>query len=513
MSIKLTPDKIKDNLLKWGRENNIFYKLYKYNGNKSDIEYHCCNCGYNGKIKYYNIQQGYKCRECGIKKRAIKRTKYTKEYCKEIITKYKTIKDFYTYNKNVYQVCVKNKWLNELTSKLRRETSLKERCLYAIYFPNKVVYIGLTFNFEKRMYEHLFVKGTVYDYINLYKVHPINKKVLLEHLDEEQAQSLEKRMIKYFIWLGYNILNKCDGGSLGQVTSRINKYDCKKILENIKYDIHLFRSSYTKYYNKCVREKWLSEIIPNYVDDSQDFSKNTLKELKEKVKKYSTRIECYKNNNKLYSYLQRYKLLDRVFKVSNQRSKKPIEQYDLEGKYIASFPSISEASKKLHISIGGIIFCCQEKQFSAGGFQWKYVNSDKKISDKIPINKKSKKIYQFDNNKKLINKFDSIKEASISTNIDATSISQCSLKKRKRAGGFIWIRESDINDIDFYYKNNKGLTRNVYQYSIDNRLIAVYRNTVEASKSTYISRSAINNCLLKKSRNAGGYIWKYCDSE
>lgn len=507
MSIKLTFEQIEQNLLKWGKKDNILYKIKKYNGNKSDIRYHCLKCGYIGSSKYYNLQQGYRCKKCGIKKRSEKRRKYTKEYCKNIINKCKNIREFYSHYRNVYQACVKNKWLNELASNLKRENSLKKRCLYAIYFPNKVAYIGLTFNFEKRMYEHLYVKGSVYEYIKTYSIKPINKKILLQNLEENKVQKLEKRIIKYFTWLGYTLLNKCDGGSLGQITSHISKSDCKKILKSINYNIHIFRSDYAKYYNKCIREKWLNEFIPDLkISHRYDY---TIEELKEKVKEFNNRSECYKLDNKLYSYIQRNGLLDKVFtEIPNQKVKKSIKQYTIDGNYITSFNSISEASKQLHISSGSIIACCQGQYFKAGNFQWKYANSDKKILDNKP-KKIGKKIYQYDDNKILVKEFNSIKEASLSTNIAATSISACSLKKRKRAGGFVWISEDNIDDINFYYKDSKGLVRKVYQYDFNDNLIKTYKNTIEASKITHICRTAINNCLLKKSKSAGGYIWKY----
>lgn len=49
-----------------------------------------------------------------------------------------------------------------------------------------------------------------------------------------------------------------------------------------------------------------------------------------------------------------------------------------------------------------------------------------------------KKVVQYDLFMNIVNKYDSIKEANIVTNIHRGAIGQCCLNKRKTAGGFIW---------------------------------------------------------------------------
>lgn len=52
-----------------------------------------------------------------------------------------------------------------------------------------------------------------------------------------------------------------------------------------------------------------------------------------------------------------------------------------------------------------------------------------------------KKVFQLNKNNKIINKFESITEASKKTKIKICNISQCALGQRKTAGGYIWIYE------------------------------------------------------------------------
>lgn len=52
--------------------------------------------------------------------------------------------------------------------------------------------------------------------------------------------------------------------------------------------------------------------------------------------------------------------------------KKAVNQYELSGKFIKSFESVSQASKETGIKYLSISRCATGKAKSTGGFQWKY---------------------------------------------------------------------------------------------------------------------------------------------
>ena len=56
--------------------------------------------------------------------------------------------------------------------------------------------------------------------------------------------------------------------------------------------------------------------------------------------------------------------------MANRR--KAVLQYDLNGKFIAEYESISEASKITKTPLSGIVFCCKGQRLSANKFQWRY---------------------------------------------------------------------------------------------------------------------------------------------
>lgn len=510
MEAKLSMETINNNLKQWGIQKDIIYNLIKYNGNKSEISYTCKKCGHIGTTKYYYIQQNYGCKKCGINKRAISRQKYSKEDCIKIANNYIYLKDFYTKEKNIYTKCVRNKWVEEVTKNLIKCNSLKKRCLYAIYFPNNTIYIGLTYNFSKRINQHLTSKGAVYEYIKDTNIHPIKIKQLTSYMNDDKIQIYEQKVINFFHWLGFTTLNRNKGGSLGQVLSHITKDECKEKLKLINFNLTIFRKKYQKYYNKCLKEQWLLDLIPNYQKTNKiELTKDECKKI---ALKYKTRTDFYRNETSIYNYAQRNNFLDYVLSsFTHLKAKKEIEQYSINGDYINTYKSISDAVKQLNIrSISGIIQCCQEKQFSSNGFQWKYKNSKKVI--KKPTKNKQKKVYQINNKGKIINLYNSINEAQENTNIAASSISACCCKKRKRAGKFIWIYEKNYNNFNLNYylsDENVSFIKTVYQYTLNGILINEYDNTSMASKQTSISRTAINNCINNRSKSAGGYIWRH----
>lgn len=70
-------------------------------------------------------------------------------------------------------------------------------------------------------------------------------------------------------------------------------------------------------------------------------------------------------------------------RTSRQRLKviKGVIQYDKNGKYIASFDSISQAGKIIGISPQHIVACCKNKYPQAGGFIWRYSSEVQNASE------------------------------------------------------------------------------------------------------------------------------------
>jgi hypothetical protein len=117
-----------------------------------------------------------------------------------------------------------------------------------------------------------------------------------------------------------------------------------------------------------------------------------------------------------------------------------------------------------------------------------------------------KKVIQYSIEGNIINEYVSIAEASKKTNIKISSISSCCLGKTKISHDYVWGFEN--NNIQFpIYPQRKG--KNILQYDLNNNLIREWENITIASNTLNLSISNISSCLRSKTKQAGGFIWKY----
>ena len=86
---------------------------------------------------------------------------WTKERCKEIALKHNTKKDFKKYNSYVYEISLKNKWLNEICSHMKENIKKpkgywdKEKChKEALKYMNKTDFKKFSYGAYKFAYKN-----------------------------------------------------------------------------------------------------------------------------------------------------------------------------------------------------------------------------------------------------------------------------------------------------------------------------------------------------------------------
>ena len=122
-----------------------------------------------------------------------------------------------------------------------------------------------------------------------------------------------------------------------------------------------------------------------------------------------------------------------------EKTGKLVYQFDLDGNFISKYESIHEAAKAVNGYPINISNCCNNKKgwLSYKKFVWTF-NPKKKL--KKYVNTHNKQVQQLDLSGNIINTFESIREASIKTKINAGGISQVANKKHGyvTAGGYKW---------------------------------------------------------------------------
>lgn len=103
------------------------------------------------------------------------------------------------------------------------------------------------------------------------------------------------------------------------------------------------------YNNKVENLRWCS----SFDNSNNPLTRMHIRQAVEQVKKRPDYIEK-----------QRY----------NMPHSKQVEQYDLSGVYIASFRTLSEASRNTGCTISNISRCCHGQQIQTKGYIWKFKN-------------------------------------------------------------------------------------------------------------------------------------------
>lgn len=189
--------------------------------------------------------------------------KYSKELCKNEALKYKYKKDFRKYSPLIYAFSLRKKWYDEITTHMKSIGDRYHKLVYVYEFPDNHVYIGLTYNEEKRYNEHLNdIRTSVYKHRNKTGLSP-KYFTISDYMKSEDAQELEHNTLLNYINNGWIILNTGKTGrgigSIGGNTIKWTFEACMiKALEYDNYNDFIYKSKGA--YNSAKTNKWLKEI-------------------------------------------------------------------------------------------------------------------------------------------------------------------------------------------------------------------------------------------------------------
>ena len=124
----------------------------------------------------------------------------------------------------------------------------------------------------------------------------------------------------------------------------------------------------------------------------------------------------------------------------------------------------------------------------------------------------SKKIVQLDLKGNYIKTWGSLSDASNELKICRSDICSTCKRKKKSAGGYIWVYEEDYDKNKTYtYTNKQGEynKRKVAQLSKDGEIIKIWDSIADAERCLHIFHIS-DRCKGKRTKN-GDYKWKYYD--
>lgn len=137
------------------------------------------------------------------------------ENCKNEALKYETKTEFVRGSQHVYNIALKNGWIDDICKHMKPIGNRYNKCIYSYEFPNNHVYVGLTYNIDSRQKDRdKDLTDTVTKYINETKLKPIRKQ-LTDYVFVDDAIKLEEEFLQKYLNEGWIGLNKRKTGGIG----------------------------------------------------------------------------------------------------------------------------------------------------------------------------------------------------------------------------------------------------------------------------------------------------------
>lgn len=202
-----------------------------------------------------------------------------------------------------------------------------------------------------------------------------------------------------------------------------------------------------------------------------------------------------------------------ILKTKESRGFQNITQLSLNGEYINTYISQSEALKSIGINklSGQISKCCTYKALTAYGYRWMYEDDYKikkdnygniKVQSRIAYN--ARKVDVYDINGNYINTYDSMLEASKQLKICDSEICNSCNGNRFSAKGHVFRYQGE----PFNKYKKKIHKKEVLQFDINDILINEYESVKDAMRKTGVSVDTIGDCCKGKNNHIGkGYKW------
>ena len=198
----------------------------------------------------------------------------------------------------------------------------------------------------------------------------------------------------------------------------------------------------------------------------------------------------------------------------------PIEQLDpFSGKVIRSFESRIEASRETGITYGTISRVLNGITLHAGTYLWrrKYSETAPELFENPSLQDNGTEpvaVEQLDPySGQVIQRFDSIEQASQKSKIPIVDIHKVLSGKRRHAGTFLWRRQGDETSPELFERiSSQGKPQPVEQLDpCSGEVIQSFKSIREAARQTGIGASTICLAVDGKARYAGNFLWRRKD--
>jgi hypothetical protein len=455
---------------------------------------------------------------------------YTEEVIVNTAKQCPTLKYFRENYPGMYYVVSRKHWHDKIAF-LEQSNGYKNGLLYdTVYvyeFPKtNVAYIGRTIDLNRRHYDHCHNDNdSIVQYAKSIGASIPEPRILATFAIRTKADKhgeMECKMIALYRSLGWTLLNKMKGGSMGSIG--FGKWTLSKMIDAAKPFEYwgdfakVYPGLYSSICSKHLRGKfpWLK----------LKKTTNGFWSTMNKDEAYSYASKCSSRRNfddtyrTLYMHCCKRGWVDEWF-PDNLSAKKRVCQYTLNGILIATYNSINEAARAVGTLSSGICDCLAGRRRTLKNSVWVYDTTPKSDivfpgDDYRSKSRPKRAVCQYTVDGTLINSYESIKDAAGAAGIAPANISSVLRGDAITAAGFVWAYSTtDVSDVHFPGKQYRSPSSKqaIVQYTLNGNVIKHFDSVNEAARLCSISVSGIRNVLNGKNHTAGGSVWAYATTK
>jgi hypothetical protein len=173
-----------------------------------------------------------------------------------------------------------------------------------------------------------------------------------------------------------------------------------------------------------------------------------------------------------------------------------------------TYISLAEAARLNGMGgYGRILYCCQGKSLTSGGYKWRYLGEGGELID--PFIKKefsTKRVVKLDLKLGIIKTYPDLYSIRLD-GYDIGNVSKCCNGVFRLIDGSIWRNLDEQGNIihpEIKYKH-----KTVSQYSLDGELVDVYENCKQAGEKTNTHPESVRKVCVGHYTTSNGYRWVY----
>lgn len=349
------------------------------------------------------------------KLQVLERRDVTDEEVIKSARKYKTRKEFRENEPNNYYIVINRKLGEKAFKHMEHIGNKYYRCIYVYEFEKeKVCYVGLTYNLNKRNNQHRLKDGytPVLDFAKNKNIDMPNPIQLTDYLPIKEAAKKEDEFIQKYKNDGWVVLNKQSGGNLGGSRDKITytKETCKELA--LKYDNKTeFSVNHSTAYKYVKLNGW-DEYVFSHMKSKSELVADKLKE---------------KNGIM-------------------------IDMYDYNGNKISEFKSETDAFLICGLGKHTItnLVLKKAKHFCKGYFFCRHDEKDDDYFNSLTLLKKDYKYVKYDLNKTIIEIYKNSRQVIQDEGLTPSQVINIPFNCYKKYGSFLWKREFILDNFLFH---------------------------------------------------------------